>query len=390
MSNIKYPIILNSMIILLLAGSCKSGEKTEESAPDKKEITSVTLSGDQISMMHIESMQLQERSVDQIISAYGKVILLANSKAEISSLFRGRVERILATEGQFVKKGQVLLEMEVPDLINVQQQYMEAKSELQFLSLEMQRQKTLVAENAGSLKNMQDVQSKYMKQMSILKGAEARLKMAGISGTELQNIESQSFRDLIQITSPINGYIDHYPVSLGTSVTEGMPLAKINNLDDLHADISIFEKDIQQVKEGQLADLTFSDPSLPAIQGKVEFVGREVDKLTRTVMLHVKFEPPVGAMILPDMQVKAGIHSGSTIGLALPDAAVLKENDKTYYFRSDATAKASTTFHKVYFTSSGRGEGYYIIPPLPDSDNFVVTHGAGILEGEMKKDEMGE
>jgi cobalt-zinc-cadmium efflux system membrane fusion protein len=385
----KYSIFL---ILCCALAACSNEHKTaanQEKKDNGPQLT-VMLTAKQIGMSGIVSAAPTEGESPSLLEANGTVVLLANSKAEISAMFRGQITKILASEGQNIHKGQVLMEMMVPELVQVQQAYVQSSNELDFLRKEKERQQTLVNENAGALKNLQEVDSKYKQQLSIFRAAEAKLRMAGLDQLSVQSLERNGFVDHINITAPIGGYLDHYPVSLGTSVNEGQPLAKINNLEDLHADISVYEKDIQSVHEGQPVNLHFSDAKIPVIEGKVEFIGREVDPLKRSVMLHVSFKAPAGIMILPEMQIKASISTSTVHAFQIPQSAVMKEDEKYYFYYQEKKSGENISFKKQYFQPLNISNGVVSLNTNINAQTLVVVKGTSVLDGELHKDEMQE
>jgi len=385
----KYSIFL---LLCCALAACSNDKKTaaKETPKDNGPQLTVLLSDKQIAMSGIAIATPTEGEAPYLLEANGTVVLLANSKAELSAMFRGQVTKILATEGQNVHKGQVLMEMMVPELLQVQQAYVQSSNELDFLKKERERQQTLVNENAGALKNLQEVESKYKQQLSIFRSAEAKLRMAGLDQLSVQSLERNGFVDHINIIAPIGGYLDHYPVSLGTSVNEGQPLAKINNLEDLHADISVYEKDIQSVHEGQPVSLHFSDAKIPVIEGKVEFIGREVDPIKRSVMLHVSFKAPDGIMILPEMQVRAVISTSSVHAFQIPQSAVMKEDEQYYFYYQEKASGQTITYKKQYFKPLNTANGLVSLNSNIDAQTKVVVKGTSVLDGELHKDEMQE
>jgi membrane fusion protein, heavy metal efflux system len=279
------------------------------------------------------------------------------------------------------------MELIAPEIINLQQEYWKAKSELSFLTQEVERQRVLNQENVGAKKNLQEVESKILYQNVILKTSAARLKLAGI---QLSDLSDNDMMSRIQVFAPISGYLEHFPVNLGTTVAEGAKLAHIKNLDDLHADVFIYERDLQFIRENQLVRLKFVDPNIPEITGKVEFIGRELDPIQKTILLHVTFEPPTGKMVLPEMQVIATIQTQNATGWAVPETAIVQENDKFFVFKADSqSTDGKFWFTKHLFTPTGTRNGFMGVGDYDGKSKWVLK-GANVLESDSKKDEMNE
>jgi membrane fusion protein, heavy metal efflux system len=380
-------------IIFLIIIGCNNKKETTETlaiapkAAQETQAMHIVLDSSQLQLMHIELGKPTQLALEGGITANGKVTILANAMADASCSFRGTIDKFFVKEGQPVKKGQLLMELIAPELLNLQQDYWKAKSELSFLTQEVERQRVLNQENVGARKNLQEVESKISYQNVILKSNAARLKLAGISIADLSDNDMVS---RIQVVAPISGYLEHFPVNLGTTVAEGAKLAHIKNLDDLHADVFLYERDLQSVRENQLVHLKFVDPNIPEVTGKIEFMGREIDPIQKTILLHVTFDPPKGKMVLPEMQVIATIQTQNRTGWAVPEAAIVQENDKFFVFKADSQSiDGKFWFKKHAFTPTGTRNGFIGVGDYDGKSKWVIQ-GANVLESESKKEEMNE
>lgn len=375
------------ILILLLSFSACSGKK--ETAVNNEQTTknepsnNIILSTDQLKMMNIEVGNPERRTFVGNIVANGKVTVLANDMADISAPMRGTVVKINAHEGQFVKKGMVLIELTSPDIIGLQRDYLVAQGELFFLEKELERQQIMAKENVGASRNEQEIRSKVMMQKAILKTTAAKLRIADVPTPQYDG----DIVEKIRVIAPISGYIDHFPVSIGTTAMEGSKLAHIKSFDDPHADISIYERDLQKIKAGQSVRLRFGDPSVPEVVGHVEFIGRDIDPETKTVTLHVPFQAPSGKTMATDMIVTAQIESSGTQQmLAVPESAVVQDEGKYYYFVVEKNEGKSLTFNKIEFIPTGISTGWVGINDSMAGKQLVVR-GANVLLGESKKSE---
>jgi membrane fusion protein, heavy metal efflux system len=377
------------IISILAFSACNKKEKATTETAEKTEETSsadtIRLTQDQLQLMRVELGKPERRQMQGIITANGKVTILANDMADITALFKGRVEKINVHEGQFVKKGDVLMELISPDMINLQEDYLKAKSELHFLTQELDRQRIMAKENVGAGKNLQEVESKVFYQNTLLRSAEAKLKLAHLAPPQYDS----DFETKILIKSPISGFLDHFPIALGTTVTEGMKLAHVKSFEDLHVDIAIFEKDLQQIKPNQKVRIRFADPTLPEANGHVEYIGRDIDPITKTATLHVPFTPPNGKIIATDMSVIASIETDNNSTLALPESAVVQDEDKFYCFTLENTKDKTLTFKKLEILLRGKNNGWLGVSEELNGKT-VVIRGANVLMGESKKSEMAE
>ena len=380
MKNIKFIIVLT---IFFAACGQKEAPKSAEVVAAKTVSDSLTLTDEQMQLMHIELGKAERRVFTGTIVATGKVAILANDMADVSSPLRGTVQQIVAHEGQFVKKGELLMVLTSPEIIGFQRDYLMAQSELFFLEKELERQQIMAKENIGAAKNEQETRSKVMMQKAILKTTAARLKLADIAPPQYDG----DILDKMRIISPISGYIDHFPVSIGTTALEGTKLAHIKSFDDPHADIALYEKDVQKVRSGQAVRLKFVDPSVPEVVGHIEYIGRDIDPQTKTLSLHVPFKAPSGKIIATDMVLTAIIETSGTMPiLALPESAVVQDEGKYVCFVVEKKDGKTLIFKKLEFSPTGISGGWIGLNENLEGKQ-VVVRGANVLLGEMKKRE---
>lgn len=376
-------------VAFVLAG-CGKDDKgpAAETAEKGKTSSQIVLSRKQAEAVGISWGEVKPGEINYNLEAKGKVTILANAMSDVTAPFKGIVQQFSAKEGQFVQKGQALLTLRVPEFIEYQKQYVQSVNDLQALQKELDRQEELQRENVGAKKNLQEVQAKIAQSLTQKQTAAAYLKLAEINLTNLEN--GGEFVTGYTVNAPISGYVSHFPVTVGAAATESTVLAHLNNLDDLHADVFLFEKDVQKVKIGQAVNLTFSDPQIPTVKGKIEYIGKEIDPQTKTVMLHIPFVAPKGVSILPEMFVKAEIGTGSAQALLLPESACVRHEDKYLIFSLKSAKNDSLYFEPLEIEPYGSTDGTMALAELPEAQRTLAIKGAHILYAEYKRSEMEE
>lgn len=382
----------NILILLIIAISVvacgKKETQRDSNAPStiaNNQSQDMALTTDQLKLMNIELGSAEKRGFVGSIIANGKVTVLANDMADISSPLHGTVVKINVHEGQFVKKGTVLMELTSSDIIGLQRDYLVAQSELFFLEKELDRQQIMAKENVGASRNEQEVRSKVMMQKAILKTTASKLKLVGVAPPQYDG----DIVEKIRIYAPISGYIDRFPVSIGTTAMEGTKLAHIESFEDPHADIMIYERDLQKIKTNQAVRLRFVDPSVPEVIGHVEYIGRDIDPATKTITLHVPFTPPVGKTMATDMILTAFIETSGTQPMtAIPESAVVQDEGKYYCFVVEKNDGKTLILKKLEFVPSGMSKGWIGVSGIEGKQ--LVVRGANVMLSENKKSEGGE
>ncbi|MCZ0211503.1 efflux RND transporter periplasmic adaptor subunit, partial [Streptomyces sp. UMAF16] len=112
---------------------------------------------------------------------------------------------------------------------------------------DLQRQKELSEQDATSKKTYQQSLSDYNVQMAMLKGMEEKLRMININPAKLT---IQNISRTVQLLSPITGYVTKVNVNIGRYVNPSDVLFELVNPDDIHAAMTVFEKDIELFQKG--------------------------------------------------------------------------------------------------------------------------------------------
>jgi hypothetical protein len=105
----------------------------------------------------------------------------------ISAPLGGFVKSTDLLQGMHVNKGQVVVVMEHPDYIQLQQDYLENKNQLEFLDQEYQRQLALSKENVNALKAVQQSKAAYLGTLAKVEGLRAKLKLININPKDIES-----------------------------------------------------------------------------------------------------------------------------------------------------------------------------------------------------------
>ena len=115
--------------------------ETGSSESNKEE---VHLLQKQMDVMSIELGHFQFMDLTTTIRANGQLELPPQNIASISSILGGRVERIDVLEGDYVNKGEVIAYLSNPEFIDLQREFLSAKSNFSVLEIDYQRKKELL------------------------------------------------------------------------------------------------------------------------------------------------------------------------------------------------------------------------------------------------------
>lgn len=392
-----YKYVVHGVLVAaaLTISGCGVGKPPATESAAANEPFAVQLSTQQMQRYDIALDTLRMARLQPQIMLNGKVVVLSNYQAHISSPVAGVVEQIFVREGAPVHQGQLLFAIRSMELIQLQQDYMTAASEARFAELEFERQAELKQERVGAEMEYQLADSRYKAAIGRRKTLEAKLKAAGVDATQLNDPERAAVHGTLQLFAPFSGYIVKMPAAIGTRAEPNVELITIYNLDDLHGDLFVYEKDVNRIIEKQAIQIEFVGKDLPTANGRVEYISRTVEAQERSIILHVTFDPPAGTLILPEMNIRAKLlgKPADMPQVTLPAAAVLADGDHEYaYYTTDAPGAATYTLHRVEVKSGITDGNRLEVKPqqaVPHGAHFVVRNVL-LVKAEAEKAMGGE
>lgn len=315
--------------------------------------------------------------------ANGVIDIPPQNLVSISAPYGGFVRSTDLLQGKRVRKGQVLATIENPDLITMQQEYLETAGQLEYAELEFARQTELSRENVNARKVLQQATADVKIQKARLAGLRGRLQIAGISPKSFAdgNLVTRS-----SIVSPISGSVTVVNVNLGMYVNPTDVMFEIVDTDHAHVEISVFEDDIPKIKIGQKIRFTLSNDPATQHEAKVYLINQKINE-DRTVRIHGHLDHDDRGM-MPNNFVRAVIETGASPVPALLEAAIVDFEGKSYVFVPVAAAD-KLTYDMVEVTRGVTERGYAQVKMPGDFDRKreIVTKGAYALLAKLKNSE---
>ncbi len=367
-------------ILALISVACsKPAEPTQEAATAQTN-NQVVLTPEQYQLLGIQTAAAELRQLSGAIRANGMLDVPPQNLVTISAPLGGFVKHTELLQGMKVKRGQVVVVLEHPDYIQMQQDYLDSKSKLEFQELEYKRQQELATENVNALKALQQSKSMYMSTLAQVAGLKAKLKLISIDPAD---IEKGIIRNTISIPSPISGYVTQININIGMHVNPTEVMMKIVDTEHLHAEAQVFEKDLMQLAIGQQVRLRLSNEQKERY-ATVYLIGKEITP-ERTVRVHCHLSTEDKSLI-PGMYFSAIIETSGQRLLAVPADAVVSYAGKFFVF-----AQAKEDKNKFDMVEVGKGiseDGFTALTlPADYEQRQLVTKGTYALLGMLKNKE---
>jgi Cu(I)/Ag(I) efflux system membrane fusion protein len=249
--------------------------------------------------------------------------------------------------GQNVKKGDPLLELYSPDLLQTQLDYL------------------LAVESWES-------QGKAEPQRRLMEATRLRLELSGVPADEIQQLEkTRKARETLQLRADISGRVLERNVREGSYIEPAMDLYRIADLSVVWLQAKIYEYEIPHVELDQPVHVTVPTRPDLTIDSNVSFIEPVVSEATRTVKVRVALDNAKD-QFKPGMYADLLIEHNMGHGLLVPESAVLRTGERTLAFRLLPDYKFEPVEVKL---GSRFGDNFEVLDGLYEGEEIVTSAG---------------
>lgn len=363
-------------VLVIFTSAC--GNSAKEQVSSKEEILSneVNLTAEQIAKTDIATDTLKLQSIASSVKVSGKIDVPPQNMVSVSAPMSGFLRSTKLLPGMHLNKGEVIAVMEDQQYIQLQQDYLTTRYELEFSEKEYNRQKELSASKAVSDKVYEQARSTYLTQRTQLMALGEKLKLIGINPLTLNEI---SISGSIRILSPINGYVSSVRVNIGKYIQSSEILFELVNPEDIHLNMTVFEKDIRHLSIGQkVKAFTNSDPA-KIYPCEIILIGQDVSA-DRHIEVHCHFEK-YDRSLIPGMYMNAIIDSEAVMAEVIEESAIVSYSGKSYCF-----IELNKGAYKMVEVQTGLKQGNFLelLNPEVVKGYPIVTKGAYTLLMKLK------
>ncbi len=294
--------------------------------------------------------QVHVREVPQIATYTSTV--QAYVKNNIAPQMTGRITKINAEIGDFVKKGQILAEIDKAQLLQAQLQ-------LQNKEVELQRLKSLYEAGGLSKSDLDAIELAY-----------------NVAKTQVDNLMENTI-----LRSPIDGVVTARNYDAGDLYGMSAPIYTVEQIVPVKLLVGISESDYTKVKKGDAIEITADAIPGKVFYGKVEKIYPTIDPATRTFTVEVVVDNKYKTL-RPGMFARVAVNFGSNNNVVVPDVAVVKQQGSGERFIYVLNEDGTVTYQKVVL---GRrmGAEYEVLEGLKDGAR-IVTGGQIRLKDGVK------
>ena len=240
--------------------------------------SSVTISPEVVQNLGIRTATAERSRLWRGIDTVGYVDYDESKVSHIHLRTEGWIEHLVAhSEGERVRKGEKLLELYSPDLVNAQEEFVQA----------------LVSGNSG-----------------LIRASRERLIALGIPANQVKQLEkTRKVEQNISIYSPQDGVVSKLMVRHGMYVTPKNQVMSLADLSSIWLLAEVYERQADWVRVGQPAEISTAFLPGRSWKGQVEYIYPSLDPKTRTLKARLRFDNP-DEILKPNMYTNVKIFGG--------------------------------------------------------------------------------
>ena len=380
------------VISAVLIAGCEKNTQTEDNKETKqeqeKEKKEILLTKESIEETGIKTETAKTETAAGYLKIPARVITNQDFEAKVGSLVQGRVYKVYAGVGDFVKKGQVLMYLEGMEIGEIKSKFLKTKAQLDFAESNYKRQKTLIEQNIGSQKYFYEAEAEYNKALAEFKAEDKRIHSIGLSDEDITDSDNNPSHTsgLLAVKSPVSGMVTERNVVIGQYVDVSTNAFVIIDVNNLLIEGQLREDEFSRV-QGK-SEIKFTTQSYPGTEftGKLFYTSGVIDPQTRTVGTRARINNR-GLMLKPEMFGLLHIPmSGSVRGILINSEAVEKIDGISYIF----VAVNDSTFEKRKVETGAEIENKIEIKKGLNEGEKFVTSGTFYLKSELMKESFAE
>ena len=307
----------------------------------------VRISPTVVQNLGVRTKQAEVGKLWKRVDSVGYVDFDENMISHVHLRTEGWIEKLVVkSEGERVKKGELLFELYSPTLVNAQDEYLQALRS----------------------KNRRLVNASY-----------ERLRALGVEKGQINRIKKTGKAEqLVKVRASQDGIVSKLNAREGMFVKPRMEVMTLADLSSIWIQVEIFEREANWVKVGKPAEITLSYLPGRKWEGTVEYVYPSLDPRTRTLRARLKFDNP-DESLKPNMFANVVIFGGATQDMvSIPTEALIRTGDSERVIISLGEGKFAP---QNVVSGIESGDRIQIIKGLQGNE-YVVTSSQFLLDSE--------
>ena len=331
----------------------------------------ITLTEAQAAAADVETAIVQASPLAAEIRVPARIVPTETGQAQVGALVDGRVVRLLAAEGQAVRRGVAVAVIESPEVARLQGEYLQAQARVTQARQQLDRSRQLAAE---------DLISGTLLEQAVADASATEAQAAALAGEIRAHGGSApsgpgGVTGRVTVSSPISGVVSERQAELGAFVQASAPLYEVVAPGQVYADASIDPAAAAAIGQGDVA--VIEAPGGRRFRGVVQFVGAEVAGETRTATVRLRvtnataeLRPETFVTVVFDVEAGEGAEAGR-VAITVPTEAVERDGGDAYVW-VPVDGEARTYARRPVTLGQATGDRVEVTSGLEPGERVVV------------------
>ncbi len=336
-----------------------------DTAHDEVDALTVNKRGQQLA--NVATVTVGEESIAYSVRAAGMLEIPETNRAIVSARFGGRIEKLFVSAvGAAVRKGQPLFDIYSPDIVQAENEYMQA--------INRSGADPIAHTAAGGGK------SENGTGMTMRSAARSKLELFGFTAEQIRSLDAENHGNLVfRYHSPVSGTVVEKKIVEGMYVSEGMALFELSDLSTLWNIADVFEADAGHLRVGDKASIRMQNDPNRTYPATIAFIYPVVNPQSRTIRVRLAVNNSTGSL-RPNSYTETEVTQSRVRAVTVPVSAVIVTGKRNIvYVRSN-----DTTFEPREVGLGVRFDGKYEVTHGLRAGEIVVREGGYLLDSERQ------
>lgn len=334
--------------------------------------------------LEIETAGPQDLAVT--IELPGEVQVNGDRMAHVAPRVGGVVREVHVSLGDSVRRGQLLAVLESRELADAKAAFLAAAERMSLADTTFQREERLWEGKISSEQDYLDARKSRAEARIELRATEQKLHALGVTQPQLDDLTEQHDITITEykLAAPFDGTVIDRHITIGETVSAGSAVFTVADLETVWIDLSVYQKDIGSVLEGQTVRVVTTHGG--EVDLLIDFVQPLVGEDTRTAMARI-IAPNSDGTWHPGCFVSARVTTSATESrVVVPVSAVIRMEDG-----DDVVFVEEGGGFELRPVALGRRtrEKVEVISGLDPGERYVAAGGFS-LKAELGKDAFGD
>ena len=376
----------------------KAAPAKDEGASEEEEVKLIQFTPEQLKQHGVAVIAAGPADLSQTLTVPGEVAVNADRLAHVLPPMTGTIKQLTKNIGDHVKAGELLAVLDSREMTEAKSTYLSALEEVRLAQANYDREEKLYAKGISAKTEFINADNALTQAKINLRESKESLGALGVSAKQIAALSSASDTSLSRynVYAPISGRIMEKQASLGQMAGMESELYLIADLSSVWVNLSVSQKDLGSVREGQHVTIKFNpstgdgtatagNSTIPDAQGKVKYIDALVAEDTRSATARVVLPNPHGVW-RPGMFVSGLLNIGSTrAAIVVPRSAVIP-----YEGNSAVFVEKGETFEPHAVTLGRQTDKEVEVLTGLSAGDLVVSNGTFMVKADLGKSEASE